>query len=181
MITTKIEVPPHLKEYLIGKFCNMQDSPIRFPDNTDIYHFIYDLLERRPCNVIDHGNLEIILPERSLGKNPKTYNYLGIRSQIILVRKIDRMLWAEAHDFLDEQKHTYGITYINAIHNFMTMYGIDQSQRMHSKRTITGGEPKFAGKRKKEVIIAQKNSRASVVNVLFLIEKMFEKRLKNAY
>ena len=92
MITTKIEVPPHLKEYLIGKFCNMQDSPIRFPDNTDIYHFIYDLLERRPCNVIDHGNLEIILPERSLGKNPKTYNYLGIRSQIILVRKIDRML-----------------------------------------------------------------------------------------
>ena len=26
MITTKIEVPPHLKEYLIGKFCNMQDS-----------------------------------------------------------------------------------------------------------------------------------------------------------
>ena len=35
------------------------------------------------------------------------------------------MLWAEAHDFLDEQKHTYGITYINAIHNFMTMYGID--------------------------------------------------------
>lgn len=30
MITTKIEVPPHLKEYLIGKFCNMQDSPIRF-------------------------------------------------------------------------------------------------------------------------------------------------------
>ena len=41
MITTKIEVPPHLKEYLIGKFCNMQDSPIRFPDNTDIYHFIY--------------------------------------------------------------------------------------------------------------------------------------------
>ena len=24
MITTKIEVPPHLKEYLIGKFCNMR-------------------------------------------------------------------------------------------------------------------------------------------------------------
>ena len=47
MITTKIEVPQHLKEYLIGKFCNLQDSPIRFPDKTDIYHFIYDLLEDR--------------------------------------------------------------------------------------------------------------------------------------
>ena len=127
MITTKIEVPPHLKEYLIGKFCNMQDSPIHFPDKTDIYHIIYDLLERRPINIppIDQGNLEIYLPERSTGKNPKTYNYLGKRSQVILVRKIDRMLWAEVHDFLDEQKHSYGITYINGIHNFMTMYGID--------------------------------------------------------
>ena len=60
MITTKIEVPQHLKEYLIGKFCNLQDSPIRFPDKTDIYHFIYDLLERRPANIFkDHGNLTI--------------------------------------------------------------------------------------------------------------------------
>ena len=126
MITTKIEVPQHLKEYLIGKFCNLQDSPIRFPDKTDIYHFIYDLLERRPANIFkDHGNLTIILPERTTGKDPKTYNYLGIRSQIILIRKIERMLWAEVHDYLDEQKHTYGITYIDGIHNFMTCYGID--------------------------------------------------------
>lgn len=34
---------------------------------------------------------------------------------------------------------------------------------------------------KKEVIIAQKNSRASVVNCPFFDRKMFEKRLKNAY
>lgn len=70
-------------------------------------------------------NLTIILPERTTGKDPKTYNYLGIRSQIILIRKIERMLWAEVHDYLDEQKHTYGITYIDGIHNFMTCYGID--------------------------------------------------------
>lgn len=126
MITTKIEVPQHLKEYLIGKFCNLQDSPIHFPDRTDIYHVIYDLLERRPANAyVDRGNLEIVLPERSYGKDPRTFNYLGIRSQAILIRKMDRMLWAEVHDFLDEQKHAYGITYIDAIHNFMTMYGID--------------------------------------------------------
>lgn len=126
MITTKIEVPPHLKEYLIGKFCNLQDSPIRFPDKTDIYHFVYDLLERRPANIpVDHGNLEIILPERSIGKNPETYNYLGQRSQLILIRKINLMFWSEVHDYLDQQKHMYGIEYINGIHNFITMYGID--------------------------------------------------------
>ena len=78
MITTKIEVPQHLKEYLIGKFCNLQDSPIRFPDKTDIYHFIYDLLERRPANIFkDHGNLTIILPERTTGKDPKTLQLPG--------------------------------------------------------------------------------------------------------
>ena len=126
MITTKIEVPPHLKEYLIGKFCDLQDSPIRFPDRTDIYHFVYDLLERRPAKVpVDHGNLEIVLPERSTGKSPETYNYLGQRSQIILIRKITLMFWSEVHDYLDEQKHINGIEYINGIHTFMTRYGIN--------------------------------------------------------
>lgn len=61
MITTKIEVPPHLKEYLIGKFCNMQDSPIHFPDKTDIYHIIYDLLERRPINIPPIELIRVIL------------------------------------------------------------------------------------------------------------------------
>lgn len=125
MITTKIDVPEHLKEYLIGKFCDMQDSPIRFPDKTDIYHFIYDLLERRPANLVDSGNLEIILPERSVGKNPQTFNYLGQRSRKILTRKIALMFWSEVHDFLDEQKHRYGIEYINGVHAFMTKYGIE--------------------------------------------------------
>lgn len=125
MITTKIEVPKHLKEYLTGKFCYTQDIPVRLPDNSDLYHILYDLLERRPVNVpVDRGNLELCIPDRSIGKAPETYNYLGIRSQMIFCRKIDLMLWAEVHDFLDEQKHRYGIEYINGVHTFMMKYGI---------------------------------------------------------
>lgn len=124
-MTTKIEVPAHLREYLIGKFCDLKPIPIRFPDNLDIYHIIYDLLERRPAGVIDHGNLEIHLPCRRVGKSPEDFNYLGQRSQSIITRKIELMMWAEVHDFLDEQKHRLGIDYIDAVHTFMKKYSID--------------------------------------------------------
>lgn len=88
MITTKIEVPPHLCEYIRGKYCHLTSDPVRFPDNLDIYHVIFDLLQKRPSEApVDRGNLEICLPERSIGKSPVTYNYLGLRSQVIISRK----------------------------------------------------------------------------------------------
>ena len=98
MITTKIEVPPHLCEYIRGKYCNLTSDPVRFPDNLNIYHVIFDLLQKRPSEApVDRGNLEICLPERSIGKSPVTYNYLGLRSQVIISRKIELMMWAELH------------------------------------------------------------------------------------
>ena len=124
-MTTKINVPAHIREYLIGKYCEFQDIPVTFPDNSDIYHVIYDLLERRPVTVpVDKGNLSIALPNRSSGKSPKTYNYLGVRSQLIINRKLDLMMWAELHDMVDEQKHRYGVNFIVGIHAFMNKYGI---------------------------------------------------------
>lgn len=124
-MNTKINVPTHIREYVLGKFCEFQDIPVAFPDNSDIYHTIYDLLEKRPASVpVDKGNLEIRLPNRASGKSPKTYNYLGLRSQQIIVRKLELKMWAELHDTLDEQKHRYGINYIVGIHAFMNKYGI---------------------------------------------------------
>lgn len=124
-MTTKIVVPPHIREYLIGRYCSFQEMPIRFPDTQDIYHAIYDLLEKRPANIpIDKGNIEIHLPERSCGKSPEVYNYLGTRSQLIIVRKLELIMWAEAHDYLDTEKHRHGINYIISIHAFMNKYGI---------------------------------------------------------
>ena len=126
MITTKIEVPTHLCEYIRGKYCNLTSDPVRFPDNLNIYHVIFDLLQKRPSEApVDRGNLEICLPERSIGKSPVTYNYLGLRSQVIISRKIELMMWAELHEYLDEQKHRYGIKYIDGVQFFMRRYGID--------------------------------------------------------
>jgi hypothetical protein len=126
MITTKIDVPSHLCEYVCGKFADMDsNSPVRFPDETDLYHLLYDLLEKRPAGCyVDRGNLEIILPERSMGKNTSTYNYLGQRSQRIIIRKLEVMMWAEAHEYIDTSKHRHGIDYIDSVHTFMTKYGI---------------------------------------------------------
>lgn len=126
MVTTRINIPEHLREYMIGKYGDFRNEPIRLPDHLDLYHFIYDLLEKRPCNQQkDEGNLEIVLPERSLGKRPEYYNYLGQRSQRILIRKIGTMMWAEAHDFIDQKKHVDGMEYKDAVHLFMNRYGID--------------------------------------------------------
>lgn len=126
MVTTRINLPEHLREYIEGKYGGFSHNAIRFPDSLDLYHFIFNLLEKRPVNQLkDEGNLEIILPERSIGKRPEYYNYLGQRSQRILVRKIDTMMWAEAHDFIDHKKHVDGMEYKDAVHLFMTRYGID--------------------------------------------------------
>ena len=104
MITTRIEVKPHLKEYLLAKYGRFPDERIRFPDSTDIYHQIFDLTEKRPavCG-IDSGNLEIVLPDRKSYKHPKTYNYLGVRSQRMIGRKIEDMFWVEFREFIEHE------------------------------------------------------------------------------
>lgn len=126
MTTTRIKIPDHLCEYMKGKFGDFKDGPVRIPDSTDLYHIIFDLLEKRPVDhPVDYGNIEIILPERSVGKRPEIYNYLGIRSQRIICKKIETMMWAEVHDLLDEMKHREGIDYKDVVHLFIKKYCIE--------------------------------------------------------
>ena len=125
MVTTKITISPYLCEYIIGKYNNHDHGPVQFPDNLDIYHAIDDLLERRPANVgVDTGNLEIFLPEKHFGKNRDSFNYMGVRSAKIIEQKILVKFWSELHDLLDEQKHMYGIEYINTVYFFLRKYDI---------------------------------------------------------
>jgi len=125
MITTKISVRPHLREYILGKYNGFLDKPVRFPDNLDIYHAIFNLTQKRPINhPVDVGNLEIMLPVRYGFKNPETYNYLGIRSQKIIEKKIELMFWAELREYVDFEFQRYGTPYIESIYRFIGMYGI---------------------------------------------------------
>lgn len=132
MIATKINIKQHLAEYCYGKFSLCTNNPVSFPDNYDIYHTIHNLMTKRPINCpVDSGNLEIYLPNRrkqdgeSVGKDPLVYNYLGHRAEKIIERKIEVIMFAELHDTLDENKHCFGMDFIETIYEFMTKYQIN--------------------------------------------------------
>lgn len=129
MITTKIKVEGFISDYCIGKWGTDFTEPVRFPDNTDVYHTLYELTDKRPVGQIDRGNLEVVLPTCTrdgdiIRKNPEVYNYISERSSCILNRKIKLMFWAELHEFLDSQKHLYGISFLESIYTFMCKYRI---------------------------------------------------------
>lgn len=128
MITTSIQIEPYLAEYLKGKYNNGDDDPLQIPDNTDLYHSIWTLMVKRPCNhsPIDKGNLTFMLPERRIGKDPKVYNYLSPRSVKLIEMEVRRMFNRELHIMMDEndlQGHI--LSNIDVVHNFLCSYGID--------------------------------------------------------
>ncbi|MEA4918136.1 hypothetical protein [Proteiniphilum sp.] len=126
MITTKINIKPHLKEYVTGRYNQFNEkSPVRFPDHTDIYILIWDLLVKRPADYfIDEGNLEIVLPDRYGSKPPEYYNYLGARSQKRIERKIQIMMWADFREFMEIERSRNGSGIVISVHLFMKKYGI---------------------------------------------------------
>lgn len=131
MVTVRMQIAPHLAEYIRGKFYDPELGCVRFPPGMDIYILIYDLLQRRPKDApIDSGNLEFALPDRreanhAGGKDPLTYNYLSARSQKRLRDKMELMMWAEVHDFMDENKHAEGITFKDSANEFICKYMIE--------------------------------------------------------
>lgn len=126
MITVKITVEKPVAEYIRGKYFDHEAGAVRFPSDLDIYVLIYDLLQRRPVDSpVDSGNLEFILPERRAGKDPLSYNYLSGRAQKMLSDKMRLMMWAELHDYMDENKHIKGIQFKDSVFTFMRRYSIE--------------------------------------------------------
>ena len=130
MVTARIEVPAAVGEYIRGKYGDEQ-GVVRFPYELDIYHLLLDLTRRRPDSAgVDCGNLEIALPDprecrRAGGKNPATFNYINPQGARILADRMTAMMWAEVHDFFDEQKHIYGMQFKESAFLFLCRYGIE--------------------------------------------------------
>lgn len=126
MVTTRIQIKSHLKEYIVGKYNDMEDVPVSFPDNIDLYHYIWDWARKRPADCqVDIGNLEIVLPNRRAGKKPEVYNYIPYDGVKDIERKIENLMFAELHTLVDEQKHREGIEIKTSVFYFMAKYGID--------------------------------------------------------
>lgn len=130
-MTTRISLPAHLAEYLYGKYGNSKDTAIRLPDECDLYHLIYDLLRKRPESAqVDRGNVELYLPSpreshHLYGKPVETYNYISERGSAIIAKKVNVMMKRDVHDLIDENKHIYGIEYVNSVYFFLSKYGIE--------------------------------------------------------
>ena len=125
MFTVRIFVKDYLKEYISVKYGDCPNYPVRFPDSTDVYHLIWDLLEKRPLSVqTDKGNLEIILPVRYGSKNPAYYNYLGVRSQEKIARKLQILFWTDFREYIGYQRHYHGASYLHSTFEFIKCYGI---------------------------------------------------------
>lgn len=125
MITTKITVRPFLAEYAKTVFKVEGANYIHFPDSYYLYHVVYNLMSIRPTNApIDSGNLEIALPHRSRGKDPETYNYISKTGQTIINKKLNRLFFAQMHDFVDEQVNEYAQPINESVYLFMTHYNI---------------------------------------------------------
>lgn len=131
MTTVKIEIDAAVAEYIRGRYYDSEVGAVRFPPSSDIYFTIYDLLLKRPTtNPVDSGNLEFVLPDRreanhAGGKDPKTYNYISKHGAAILCGRFRSLMWAELHEFMDEEKHLKGTQYKDAVHLFMCKYSIE--------------------------------------------------------
>lgn len=128
MITTEINITPFLAEYVLGKYNNGALEPVTIPQNTDLYHVIWDLMAKRPAGAspVDRGNLSIILPDRRVGKDPQHYNYIAPAGAKIIENKIRSMFNAELHaSLLENDQNGHELDNIDVVHQFICMYCIE--------------------------------------------------------
>lgn len=127
MVKTNIEIKGHLAEYLNGKYFNHEEDCVCLPDSLDLYHAIWDFMIKRPkdCQVDPPGNVSLGLPDRRVGKDPATYNYLGERSVSFIEKRVETMFFAELRSELDINKQQYGINYLDTVYWFINKYKIE--------------------------------------------------------
>lgn len=130
MVTTTINVKPHLAAYMYVRYQNsviQEFNAIQLKSIENLYHVIKNLTVKRPKNVSwrETGNLTIVIPDPRYGKEPETYNYLGHDSILIIEEEIEIMLKTELHSMMLKNKFQRGIMYKKSLLQFMEMYHID--------------------------------------------------------
>lgn len=129
-MTTKIDLPNHLSEYLRGKFGD-KDGIVCLPSNSSLYFIVYEITRRRPAGKpTDNGNTEIRLPSPALshqtgGKPVEYFNYISESGADLLAKHVNTMMKVEAHELFDENKHVRGIDYIDTSYAFLERYRIE--------------------------------------------------------
>ena len=129
-----IRVEPYLAEYARAKFdIDTKTGGIKIPDSFDLYHCVWQLMERKPAYVAlpDEPNLKIWLPARRATdglaqKNPAFWNYLSPRSARQVERSLRRLFNWEFHHYVDEATGDGSrTTKLQAVRDFIRKYGLN--------------------------------------------------------
>ena len=123
-VTTKIKLKPYLREFLIAKF---GEEPIRFPENSDLLALIHVLRIKPPKRdvVQDDVNTEIVIPYQRLGRDPRTYNYLGKRAQMEFQKRVHTLFCITLNDYVAHKVHVEQFEWQAAIELFAEEYHIE--------------------------------------------------------
>lgn len=128
-----IRVEPYLAAYARMKFdTDSRTGGIRIPDSFDLYHCVWQLMERQPkdAELAQEPNLTIWLPARRgtdglAQKNPAFWNYLSPRSVRQVEKQLRRLFNWEFHNYMDLATHGAQCrTKIQAVRDFISMYGL---------------------------------------------------------
>ncbi len=117
----------YLAEFLTGKYFSKEKDCVQIPDHLDLYHKVWDLLSKRPTNSAPEltGNVSLGLPDRRIGKDPATYNYLSYRALKIIEKSLRNLFFRELHECLEFNKKEHKINYIDTVFLFKKKYMIE--------------------------------------------------------
>lgn len=126
-----IRIEPYLAEYARKKFeIDPKTGGIKIPDSFDLYHCVWQLMERRPKDAVlpEDPNLTIWLPSRRAidglpGKHPEHWNYLSPRSARLIAKSLRGIFNMELHHYCSELVRC-GMGKKEAVGHFISKYGL---------------------------------------------------------
>jgi len=134
-----IRIEHYLAQYAKCKFdIDPKSGGVRIPDSFDLYHCVWQVMERRPRNYADpqDTNLTIWLPARRnidgvIQKNPAYWNYISPRNARLVEKSLRRLFNWEFHHYVEEQL-LCGATKVEAVRRFISRYdlGIDSEDAL---------------------------------------------------
>lgn len=108
----RIRIEPYLAEYARNVFSTgRQDGAVRIPDTSDLYHLVYELMDKPRADHKDpvDANLAIVLPKRRVVvdgpvKSPDYYNALSGNSAKLIEVYLRRRFNYEFHELMIENE-----------------------------------------------------------------------------
>lgn len=133
MYTTIFNIDAYLSEYLYGKWgialqeSNDKKMVVKIPKDVYLSNLLHSLTIRKPKHLPEAwGNVEIVLPFIKEGaKRPDRHNFISVPSANLFNKRVRQFFRAELHEYIDNQKHIFGISIKDACMMFVMQFGIE--------------------------------------------------------